>query len=92
IPLLAETRSNYDYDEIWVAAAPAEVRVDRLIADRGMTREEALARIEAQASDEERRRIAYVVLDTTRPSSDTIELVDELYSRLRITDRLDDDE
>lgn len=92
IPLLAENRSNYDYDEIWVADAPAEVRIERLIADRGMTREEAQARIDAQASDEERRRIADVVLDTTRPISDTIELVDELFWRLRATDGLVDDE
>ncbi|MFD2758877.1 dephospho-CoA kinase [Gulosibacter faecalis] len=92
IPLLAENRSNYDYDEIWVADAPADVRLERLLADRDMTREEAQARIDAQASDEERRRIADVVLDTTRPISETIELVDELYARLRLMGRDDDDE
>jgi dephospho-CoA kinase len=63
-----------------------------LLADRDMTREEAQARIDAQASDEERRRIADVVLDTTRPISETIELVDELYARLRLMGRDDDDE
>lgn len=83
IPLLAENRSNYDYDEIWVADAPAEVRCERLMEDRGMSRAEAQARIDAQASDEARRMIADVVIDTTRPISDTIEHVDELFARLR---------
>ena len=72
IPLLAENRSNYDYDEIWVADAPAEERLERLIADRGMTRAEAQARIDAQVSDEERRMIADVVIDTMQPMAETI--------------------
>lgn len=90
IPLLAENRSNYDYDEIWVADAPASERVERLIADRGMTREEAQARIDAQVSDEARRMIADVVIDTTQPMADTLTLVDELYARLRETGRAAD--
>ncbi len=87
IPLLAENRSNYDYDEIWVADAPAEERLERLIADRGMTRAEAQARIDAQVSDEERRMIADVVIDTMQPMAETITLVDELFARLRETGR-----
>ena len=85
IPLLAENRSNYDYDEIWVADAPAEARLERLMADRGMTRAEAQARIDAQVSDEERRMIADVVIDTMQPMAETITLVDELFARLRET-------
>lgn len=83
IPLLAENRSNYDYDEIWVADAPAEVRLERLMTDRDMSAEEAQARIDAQVSDEERRMIADVVIDTTRPVEETLEQVDEMFARLR---------
>lgn len=92
IPLLAENRSNYDYDEIWVADAPAEVRRERLMEDRGMSAEEAQARIDAQVSDEERRMIADVVIDTTRPISDTIEHIDEMFARLRLGDFAASDE
>lgn len=92
IPLLAENRSNYDYDEIWVADAPAEERLQRLIEDRDMTREEAQARIDAQVSDEERRMIADVVIDTTQPIGDTLTLVDELFARLRETGRAADED
>ncbi|WP_311476519.1 dephospho-CoA kinase [uncultured Gulosibacter sp.] len=83
IPLLAENRSNFDYDEIWVADAPAQVRLERLMETRAMSREEAQARIDAQVSDEQRRVIADVVIDTTRPLAETLDQVDELYARLR---------
>lgn len=83
IPLLAENRSNFDYDEIWVADAPASVRLERLMETRAMSREEAQARIDAQVSDEQRRVIADVVIDTTRPLAETLDQVDELYARLR---------
>ncbi|SJM53464.1 dephospho-CoA kinase [Gulosibacter sp. 10] len=83
IPLLAENRSNYDYDFIWVADSPAEVRLERLMEDRGMSADEARARIEAQVSDEERRKIADIVIDTTRPIPETLDEVDLLFARLR---------
>ena len=92
IPLLAENRSNYDYDEIWVADAPAEVRRQRLMDDRGMSAEEAQARIDAQASDEERRMIADVVIDTTQSFDETVQQVDELWARLRVGDIEDGDD
>lgn len=82
IPLLAENRSNFDYDEIWVADAPASVRLERLLADRLLDRAEAQARIDAQVSDEQRRLIADVVIDTTAPIEETRAEVDALFARL----------
>ncbi|KAB1644106.1 dephospho-CoA kinase [Gulosibacter chungangensis] len=92
IPLLAENRSNYDYDFIWVADSPADVRKERLIEDRGMTEEEAQARIDAQVSDEERRMIADIVIDTTRTIPETLDQVDELFARLDLTHSSNEDE
>lgn len=92
IPLLAENRSNYDYDFIWVADSPAEVRKERLMEDRGMTAEEAQARIDAQVSDEERRMIADVVIDTTRAIPETLDQVDELFARLDLTHSSNEDQ
>ena len=51
------------YTSVIVVEAPLEVRLSRLIEQRGMTREDAEARIKAQVSDEERRRVATYVLD-----------------------------
>ncbi|MGO1545398.1 MAG: dephospho-CoA kinase [Gulosibacter sp.] len=86
IPLLAENRSNYDYDFIWVADSPAETRKERLMEDRGMSAEEAQARIDAQVSDEERRMIADVVIDTTRAIPETLDEVDQLFMRLDLSE------
>ncbi|WP_348523810.1 dephospho-CoA kinase [Demequina litorisediminis] len=63
IPLLVESGQIADFDTVITVAAPVEVRVERLIASRGMTRQEAVARIGAQASDDARAAIADVVLD-----------------------------
>lgn len=92
IPLLAENRSNYDYDFIWVADSPADIRKVRLMEDRGMSAEEAQARIDAQVSDEERRMIADVVIDTTRAIPETLDQVDEMFARLDLTHSSNDDE
>ena len=50
------------YDLVVVVEAPAEVRVGRLVRDRGMDAGEVRARMAAQASDAERRAVADVVL------------------------------
>lgn len=83
IPLLVEARHNYDYDEIWVAEAPAEVRIRRLMEDRQMDAEEARARVEAQAGDDERRALADVLIDTTGTMEETLERVEEEWTRLQ---------
>jgi dephospho-CoA kinase len=62
VPLLVETGQAGSYDLVVVVEAPAELRVARLGRDRGMTAEEARARMAAQASDAQRRAVADVVL------------------------------
>jgi dephospho-CoA kinase len=58
IPLLVETGQQGRFDAVIVVDVPAEVQVERLTAQRGMTGEEAWGRIAAQASREERRAVA----------------------------------
>jgi dephospho-CoA kinase len=67
VPLLVEVGLAGDYDLVVVVEAPIEVRIARLAATRGMTRGEALRRIEAQADDGQRRSVAWrvIVNDTT---------------------------
>ncbi|MFV0524606.1 MAG: dephospho-CoA kinase [Acidimicrobiales bacterium] len=50
------------YQEVLVVEAPREQRLERLIEQRGMSREDAEARMASQATDAERRRIADHVL------------------------------
>jgi len=62
IPLLVETGQTADFDLVLVVHASEEVRVERLMRERGLSRVQALARIRAQATDEDRLAAATVVL------------------------------
>jgi dephospho-CoA kinase len=62
IPLLVENGLAPMFALVIVVEAPTEVRLQRLIHDRGMTPDQAHARLAAQATDEQRRAVADVVL------------------------------
>jgi dephospho-CoA kinase len=62
VPLLVENKLAGAYDAVVVVDAPDGVRVERLVRLRGMSEEEARARIAAQASRAQRLAVAtYVV-------------------------------
>lgn len=54
IPLLVETGQAGGFDTVVVVDAPYDVQVQRLTSQRGMTPEDARARIDAQATRDER--------------------------------------
>ena len=64
IPLLVETKSPLTFDRIVTVSAPEAVRLERLITNRGMTKEDALSRIKAQATDAQREALADTVIDS----------------------------
>jgi dephospho-CoA kinase len=64
VPLLVEAKNPLAYSAVIVVEAPLDVRLDRLEA-RGVDRADAIARIEHQASDEERRKVATWVVDNS---------------------------
>ena len=64
IPLLVETKSPLTFDRIVSVSAPEAVRIERLINNRGMTKEDALSRIKAQATDAQREALADTVIDS----------------------------
>ncbi len=82
VPLLAEARAGDAWDLVVVADSPTELRVRRLVENRGLTEADARARIGSQASDEERRALADVVIDTATDMDATRRQVDELWERL----------
>jgi dephospho-CoA kinase len=61
VPLLVETGQASSYDLVLVVEAAEDRRVPRLVA-RGLAEDDARARIAAQASDDQRRAVADVVL------------------------------
>jgi dephospho-CoA kinase len=65
IPLLVEGSMGAVFPLVIVVHATTEERIRRLVEDRGMTAEDARARIAAQADDAARRAAADVWLDNT---------------------------
>ena len=82
MPLLIEQGLDARMDLTVVVDVPAETRVQRLVAQRGMDESDARARIAAQISDERRRAAADVVLDNSGPREALDAQVAELVERV----------
>jgi dephospho-CoA kinase len=82
IPLLAESGRADTFDEVIVVDAPAELQVERMVRERGWTRDEAESRIAAQASREDRLAIATIVIDNTGTLDDLRAQVEQVYADL----------
>lgn len=78
VPLLVENGLAPTYHLVVVVEAPEPIRTDRLIRTRGMSEQEARARMAAQATDAERRAVADVVLDNGGPLAGLHAQVDAL--------------
>jgi dephospho-CoA kinase len=76
VPLLTENGLAPLYDVVVVVDSAPETQLDRLIRLRGMTEDDARARMAAQATREKRREIADIVIDNDVP-------LEELQRRVR---------
>jgi dephospho-CoA kinase len=83
VPLIAESGRTDAYDLVVVVDAPARVQIDRLVRRRGMTREQAKARMAAQASREDRLAIADIVIDNSGSLAELDRQVGDLWAELR---------
>ncbi|HYZ09988.1 MAG TPA: dephospho-CoA kinase [Pseudonocardiaceae bacterium] len=80
IPLLVEGALAAGFPLVVVVHADAEVRVRRLVEQRGMPEPDARSRIAAQATDEQRRAVADVWLDNSGARDGTLAAVDRLWA------------
>ena len=81
IPLLAEGGpSAYGLSGVIVVDAPVEVAIRRLVDGRGLSDADARGRVAAQASREDRRRLADVVIDNAGSRDDLTRQVDEAWA------------
>jgi dephospho-CoA kinase len=88
VPLLVETGLAPTYHLVVVVSAAEPTRIRRLVETRGMTPEQAGARIAAQAGDDQRRAAADVLLDNDGDLTDLRDRVDRLWrDRLRPYER-----
>jgi len=66
VPLLVEADVSLPFDKVVTVEAPERVRIDRLIETRGLSEEQALARIKNQASVAERANRADAILNSNQ--------------------------
>ncbi|MBB4912468.1 dephospho-CoA kinase [Actinophytocola algeriensis] len=80
VPLLVENHLAPAYHLVLVVDAPEEERVHRVVRDRGMSEQDARARIKAQATEEARRAAADVWLDNGGSPDEVLAVVDALWA------------
>ncbi|WP_207344362.1 dephospho-CoA kinase [Arthrobacter sp. E3] len=79
IPLLVETGQGANFHLVVVVSAPEGVRLERMVSERGMSAEDALARMAAQADDAQREAAADIVLTNTGDPEAVIARLDSLW-------------
>jgi dephospho-CoA kinase len=82
VPLLTENGLAPLYDLVIVVDAAPETQLDRLMRLRGMTEEDARARMAAQATREQRREIADIVIDNDVPLRELEQRVTDVWAEL----------
>ena len=87
IPLLAETGRADTFDAVVVVETPVEVQVERMLRDRGWTREDAESRIAAQATAEQRRAIATHLIVNDGSLADLRARVEEVWAELTASEK-----
>lgn len=82
IPLLVETGQADRFDRVLVVDVPPEIQLDRLVNVRGMSEDDARARIASQASREDRLAAADLVVDNSGTLADLDRRINEIWPAL----------
>jgi dephospho-CoA kinase len=82
IPLLVETNRAGEFDAVIVLMCEPQIRLERLERLRGMTKEAAQARIDAQASEKDRLALADWTIDTSKSVDSTIAQTDSVWAEV----------
>jgi dephospho-CoA kinase len=83
VPLLAEGGRAGEFGLVIVVDVPPQTQVERLGGVRGMTQDQARARMAAQASREDRLAVADIVIDNSGTLEDLDKRVAEVWADLR---------
>jgi dephospho-CoA kinase len=84
VPLLVEAKVDYPFDLVVTIEAGTDNQIRRLIENRGMSFEDAKARIAAQASETERVARADIRIDGSLNLVDLEEAVSKLWSQVQV--------
>jgi dephospho-CoA kinase len=80
IPLLVESGMAPLFPLVVIVYADVEVRLRRLVDQRGMPEDDARARIAAQASDEQRRAVADIWLDNSGSTEELVQRAHDVWN------------
>ena len=83
VPLLAENRRAGDFNLVIVVDVPPELQLERLVGQRGMSPDQARARMAAQASRPQRLAVADLVIDNSGSLADLDHRVAEVWADLQ---------
>ncbi|HLS88253.1 MAG TPA: dephospho-CoA kinase [Sphingobacteriaceae bacterium] len=79
VPLLRPDSPPVPMDEIWVVHTSLETRIRRVMERDGLSRDEILARIQAQPSQDDLLRSAHAVIDNDGPWEQTVARLQQLW-------------
>jgi dephospho-CoA kinase len=82
VPLLFEVGLEDEFDVVVLVEAPEELRIERLVRDRGLETEAAQRMIAAQMPNEQKRGRAHVVITNTGAVADVEAQAGEVWKRL----------
>ena len=84
VPLLVEANVSLPFDVIVSVEAPEADRVKRLVSSRGMSTDQAMARIKSQASAIERAAAADYILNSNQPLPSLLADASALWNKFQI--------
>ena len=82
VPMLYEAGWDKYTDEVWLVTAPQDIRLKRVVRRDHSRRQEVLARMKLQMSEEEKIARADLILDNSGSESDLAEQVEKAVASL----------
>ncbi len=83
VPLLIETGMHKGVSEVIVVYCPEDMQITRLMIRDNISREEALTKVRAQISIEEKRHYASLLIDNSASRENTRKQVKNTYNRIK---------
>ena len=82
IPLLVESKYEYNFDHVITVSTSEDKRIERLLA-KGYTREQIQNRMKSQASDLEREKIADSIIQNNEGELELLVQVEKIWEQLQ---------
>ena len=82
-PLLFECNMQGIGDENWLVSVDLDIRISRVMARDGLTKEQILSRINNQMSQEDKEKLSHVILNNSGTLEELYEQIDMNLERIR---------